>query len=260
MEGDTEALRHEIASSIATFANSYKLEVGDSAVNWLEPLVGFADAQSPAIRALKTVVSPTHFMPEDILDGAQTVISYFIPFDPRIGKGNVKGDEPSRVWVRAYNETNDMFVQLNLRLVTWLSSQGARAAVPENIGTIDGEHIYSNWSQRHIAYAAGLGTFGINNMLITERGTCGRFSSLVTDIRIVPDAPLEEERCLYKRNGSCGACVNRCPIGALSLDGRFDREKCYDRLAVFERNLGADVCGKCTVGLPCTFGHTKQKK
>lgn len=63
---------------------------------------------------------------------------------------------------------------------------------------VDKEHIYSNWSQRHVGYIAGLGTFGLNNMLITDQGTCGRFYSLITNLPVEPDQPLQEERCLWK--------------------------------------------------------------
>ena len=67
------------------------------------------------------------------------------------------------------------------------------------------------------------------------------------------DGPVRKERCLYKRNGSCGLCVRRCPIHALTLESGFDRVACQRHLADFEKRLGADVCGKCTLQLPCTY-------
>ena len=93
----------------------------------------------------------------------------------------------------------------------------------------------------------------MNNMLITEAGTCGRFYSLITDYPADTDGPVRKERCLYKRNGSCGLCVRRCPIHALTLKSGFDRVACQRHLADFEKRLGADVCGKCTLQLPCTY-------
>lgn len=248
-----EEIRRKIKHEISSFSCAYKEERGISSISWLDPIVGFAGATSQSIRELSTVVSPTHLMPEDVMEDAKTIVSYFLPFNPEIGKANRDGDSPSRIWVEAYGTTNEMFAYLNEHLVAWLASEGFRAAVPANIGTIDKTHIYSNRSQRHIARAAGIGTFGMNNMLITQRGTCGRFSSIVTNVCVEPDLPAQEEFCLYKRSGTCGACVGKCPVGALSHDGSFNRENCYERLLVIERELGADVCGKCTVGLPCTF-------
>ncbi len=64
---------------------------------------------------------------------------------------------------------------------------------------------------------AGLGTFGLNNMLITAAGCCGRLSTVVTNLRVTADTPLLTENCLYKKSGRCGLCVKRCPSGALNL-------------------------------------------
>jgi len=43
----------------------------------------------------------------------------------------------------------------------------------------------STWSERHIAFAAGLGTFSLTRAVITSKGCNVRFASLVTN------APLE---------------------------------------------------------------------
>ena len=64
-------------------------------------------------------------------------------------------------------------------------------------------------------------------MLITKTGCCGRYSTIVTNLDVQADSPLEEEYCLYKKNGTCGVCVQHCPSGALTFDG-FNRYKCYD--------------------------------
>ena len=56
---------------------------------------------------------------------------------------------------------------------------------------------------------AGVGTFGINHMLITETGCCGRGGSVVTDMELDPTPMLQEELCLFRRDGSCGACAKR---------------------------------------------------
>ena len=88
----------------------------------------------------------------------------------------------------------------------------------------------SRWSQRHVAYIAGLGAFGKNNMLITDRGCCGRFYSVVTNLDVEPDTPVEGERCLYRIDGSCGACMRKCRSKAINPGG-FDRWACDDSTA-----------------------------
>ena len=77
----------------------------------------------------------------------------------------------------------------------------------------------SDWSHKHVAYIAGLGSFGRHHMLITDKGCCGRIGSVVTDAAIPATPRSDRERCLFKADGSCGKCLERCPILALK-DGR----------------------------------------
>jgi epoxyqueuosine reductase QueG len=113
----------------------------------------------------------------------------------------------------------------------------------------------SAWSHRHAAYIAGLGTFGLNRLLITEQGCCGRLGSLATDLVLIPTPRPEGEFCLHRAGGSCTKCVRKCIRNALGMD-TFDRHACYQTLLDNEARLGmsghADVCGKCSCGLPCS--------
>ena len=220
---------------------------------WQEPIVGFADAKSAYIASLKTVVSPDHKLPEDYMENPNIVISYFIPFTKELADINidVEGNMAAQEWSDAYNLTNTMIADINQYVVDFLTEMGYRAVVPTGI-IFDKERILSNWSQRHIAYAAGLGTFGINNMLISEKGCCGRYGSFVADIPVEPDSLVTEERCLYKKNGSCKKCVKNCFSGALTTEG-FDRKKCYEICMLNDAKTGADVCGKCDINIPCAF-------
>jgi epoxyqueuosine reductase QueG len=107
-----------------------------------------------------------------------------------------------------------------------------------------------------VAVIAGLGSFGLHHMVITDSGCAGRFGSLVIDADL-PITPVEpRERCLYFADGSCLDCILRCPIGALDESGHINKQRCYRRLlevAKEYQHLGvADVCGKCAIGL-CSF-------
>ncbi len=248
----TEQIRSDLLRELKQFIVDYRMETGIEDI-WQEPIIGFADVQSESIRLLRTLISPTHYMPEDFLPEARIVLCCYLPFDRRIGEENIGGEEPSASWTNAYTVTNKMLLSMNARLCDLIEKMGFHAAVPENIGRISQEKIYSNWSQRHLAYAAGLGTFGVNNMLITKKGCCGRYASVVTNLPVLPDSPMEQELCLYKRNGSCGLCVSQCPVGALSGNHEFAREKCAERTGQFKKRFGESVCGKCVVGKPCTF-------
>ena len=220
---------------------------------WQEPIVGFADANGSYISSLKEIVAPAHKLPGDFMENPNIVISYYIPFTPELAalNMNVEGNMAAQEWSDAYNLTNIMIADISQYIADLLNEMGYRAVAPTGV-VFDKQLILSNWSQRHIAYAAGLGTFGINNMLISEKGCCGRYGSVIADIPVEPDQILTEERCLYKKNGSCKKCVQNCFAGALTTEG-FDRKKCFEICMLNDAKTGADVCGKCDIDIPCAF-------
>jgi epoxyqueuosine reductase len=109
------------------------------------------------------------------------------------------------------------------------------------------------WSNKSVGFIAGLGTFGINHMLITPYGCAGRVGSTVISAEIPPTPRPTLENCLYIRDSKCQFCVNNCPTGALTLQC-LDKHKCYAHLLEVDKrfpDLGlCDICGKCAVG-PC---------
>lgn len=242
-------MRQMLESHVESFMKTY-CSVNNQPYLWRSPRIRFAEGSRLSV--LQKIVVPEHHLPTDFLPEANVVVSCFLPFKETIGQSNVQGRLASETWAMAYLVTNAMMGELNESLVGLLRALGYRTALPQDTGIIP-KVLKSRWSQRHIAYLAGHGTFGVNNMLITDQGSCGRFFSLVAELPIKPDTPLQEERCLFKAKGACGVCIERCVTGALQAD-RFDREVCF-RLCMENdaRYSGADVCGKCVVGVPCSF-------
>lgn len=263
-------MKEKITEMIQNFVKKYE-QKDNISTKWGEPLVGFADAKHPYILNLKKLITSTHKLPTDILPDASIVIAYFLPFTKELAITNgLTGDIASPEWALAYEETNAMFVKLNEYMICELKKMGYNADVSPEASTFDQNILKSNWSHRHFAKIAGLGTFGINNMLISKNGCCGRYNTIVTNLDVNADSPLKDELCLFKKNGTCGICVKHCPSSALSLNG-YDRHKCY---AVLRKNaelytkfgssysntsgdcpnsIGSEVCGKCVVNTPCTF-------
>jgi epoxyqueuosine reductase QueG len=241
---------------------------------WRDPLVsaisvcsgtGAAPDFTQSGRWLKKAVSSTHLLPDDILPNAQSVIAFFIPFTETVVEGNREGEAASAEWALCYIRTNELIAKISNALETMFAQDNLKTGKIPATHNFDEERLVSDWSHRHIAYLAGLGTFGLNNMLITVQGCCGRFGSIVTEWEYTGPpgtGTVPEEKCLFKRNGNCGLCVKRCPAGAYTLktDGKdgvnFDRKSCYSlclKNAEKHKDLGyADVCGKCLVGLPCS--------
>jgi epoxyqueuosine reductase QueG len=208
---------------------------------------------------LKEWVRPSHAIPQDLLPSGKTVIAYFLPFEVRIQKENVKESVyPSRSWAVAYLETNRLILELNEHLKQLLESEGCRTIYTPATHNYDPSILLSDWSHRHIAYIAGLGRLGLNNWLITEEGCCGRLGSFVTEAPFSPTPRPEQEFCLHKAGYKCSACVKKCIYDALFID-RFDRHACNRQLlkndAHFPDLETTDVCGKCGCGVPCSTSN-----
>ena len=76
--------------------------------------------------------------------------------------------------------------------------------------------------ERYLAYLAGLGFFGKNNMLINKKlGSKFFIGCILTDCEIEEDNPIENVLCI-----GCDKCINSCPGGALGDGFSFDENKC----------------------------------
>lgn len=223
---------------------------------WQEPLVGFAKASDPLFDELKQLVHPGHAHPEDFLKSAASVIAYFVPFREEVVRSNIKGRFCSEAWALAYVETNALIKEINEHLCALIKDSGGQADYAPATHNFDETTLLSDWSHRSAAYICGLGTFGINRMLITDKGCCGRIGSFVTNLPLKPTPRPKTEHCLYFADGSCSQCVDRCVNDALTTDS-IDKHKCYEMCLTnakrFEnQQILADACGKCLVGLPCS--------
>ncbi len=250
-------MKNRTRQIIERFVSEYRNNK-DITTSWDTPLVGFAEAADPLFEHLKKVVSPTHAVPRDLLATGATVIAFFLPFPKSVTTTNIRERLSSPEWAVSYVETNELIKQLSLHLSEAFAAAGEKVvSIPATHNWIE-DKLISNWSHRHVAYIAGLGRFGLNNMLITDKGCCGRIGSLITSAVIEPDVRPEKESCLYKYNGSCKKCVRKCVNEALYEDS-FDRFRCYEQLlknVEEHRAVGyADVCGKCLAAVPCSHGN-----
>jgi epoxyqueuosine reductase QueG len=253
-----KSITEEIQKYICNY--SEKNDVGNF---WRTPLVGYAYANDSLFEELKSVVSPSHAHPKDLLPKAKTVIAFFIPFIKEIPKSNIKEKYCSDLWAESYIATNLLIKDLSIHLDKFLFEQGHQSKVIPATHNFDEEKLISDWSHRHIAYIAGLGTFGMNNMLITAEGCGGRLGSLITTAEISPSSRPDHEYCLYKFDQSCKRCIERCVNHAFA-DMQFDRFRCYEMCLHNDERLKkfgtTDVCGKCLVGVPCTFTDPTKKR
>lgn len=255
-------VKETVINTIQEFVKTYQARES-VATRWQPPIVGFASARDPLFERLRDVASPTHALPRDFLPAAKTVISYFFPFEKQMVRTNIKERYASPEWGLGYVETNEMLRHLSRHLDTCFASLGHDSVRIPATHNWDEEKLISDWSHRHVAYIAGLGNFGLNNMLITEKGCCGRVGSFITTADIPADTRSDAQACLYKFDRTCRKCADKCVNDALSPEA-FDRFRCYDMLLENVeklRSVGyADVCGKCLTGLPCSYADPVARK
>ena len=230
------------------------------------PLVGVAAATDPLFAEYQQRIGAFHLTPDQLLPAAAAVLCWVLPVVAATRSSNRREKQyPSRAWARTRDLGEAFNVLLRRHLVEWLTARGFRAVAPQLAPVWQAVELpafgpASNWSERHAAFAAGLGTFSLNDGLITARGIAHRLGSIVTDAPLPPTPrPYSDYRgyCLRFVDGSCGACIGRCPVGALS-DAGHDKFICRDYVygtvpeAVAESyGIRATGCGLCQTGVPC---------
>ena len=239
------------------------------------PLLGISAAHDPLYATLKApeAIGPWFLSPEEWLPGAATVLSFFFPFSQAVIQSNRQTpDAPSPAWLHGRVEGQALLFRWARHLVALLQAAGWQALCPcldprfasmEHRGTdrrFPSQAAFtSRWSERHAAYISGLGTFGLHKGLITEQGTCGRFVSVLTDLPLTPTA--RPYTGLYDYCTHCGACVRRCPVGAISQEAGKDHVACAYfvdwTMALYAPRYG---CGKCQVGVPCQSRNPRKTR
>jgi len=231
-----------------------------------DPLIGVVSADDPLFQQYKQIIGPFHCTPREFLPNAASVISWVLPITRTTRESNRKQiTKPSLEWAQTRSFGDDFIMELRRHLVAWLQQQGYAAVAPllepgyqRFVDTPVG--LASSWSERHVAYAAGLGTFSLNDGLITPRGIAHRLGSVVTDLALEPtitDRPHYQHNCLHYRNDSCKACITRCPADAISIAGH-DKKRCdaylYTALTLeLAGPYGTPIpgCGLCQTKVPC---------
>ncbi len=240
------------------------------------PSVAIASADDPWFQRLKTVIGPFHWTPQEAMSmvapgaKARSVIVWTLPVCEVARTANrAEAQIPSHCWALVRTFGDPFIKRLGLCFAEQLRAHGLTVAAPQEMPENKTERqpgvgMASRWSARHVAFVAGLGTFGISGGLITRRGIAHRLGSLVTDAEFpVTQRPYGDDPyawCLRVARGTCGACIQRCPSGSVGEDvASRDKDACMNYVRETVGPLGRERysfepvrgCGLCQTGVPC---------
>lgn len=243
---------------------------------WDEPMVGYAGGGDPIFGQFKKDIGSFYWTPLDIFKKTFpkvnvssediTVISWILPQTEQTKADHRKETEyPSKRWAVSRLFGEKFNERLRGHVVRVLQQSGFEAIAPAlsphwTRKTSKKYGFASTWSERHTAYAAGLGTFGLCDGLITPLGKAIRCGSVVANISIQPSKrPYSDHHayCLFYSEGTCKECIQRCPAGAISEKGH-EKALCHKYLRQVtapytKKHYGLEVnnCGLCQVRVPC---------
>jgi len=121
---------------------------------------------------------------------------------------------------------------ITLNLTYFIEEHGGNAC-PTSQNLTDTElknGSYGALSFRHVAIEAGLGTLGLNMLLLTpEFGPRVYVTAVLTDVELTYDKPLSKSLCL---GPSCGRCLLACPSDAVEY-WALNKKKCAENAQAF---------------------------
>lgn len=275
---DVVGLAQKVLGDFIADPRRNNLGPGSHEPAWEDFLLGVASGDDPLWDQLKGHAAPQHWTPSEAFAASGdvglaqpeelTVISWAVCQTEATKAANrLETRMPSEPWARARIYGQEGNRALHQVMLDAFRAAGYQAVAPSLLPAWSEarphtDHWSSTWSERHVAYVSGLGTFGLSGGLITAKGMAVRFGSVV--VRAVAQPTLRPyqgpfEYCLHFNGGECFACVDRCPSGSVNVEGR-DKEACAGLLRRSEEyvrlHYGFDGygCGLCQTAVPCESG------
>jgi epoxyqueuosine reductase QueG len=152
-------------------------------------------------------------------------------------------NQPTPIYFHHYQRVNILLDTIGLVVTSVIQDLGYRAIPIPASQIVDWKTQKGHLSHKHVAWAAGLGWIGRNNLLVNEQfGSRIRLVTILTDIPLVINSPA------IKDCGSCLDCLSICPAGAIKVrQEEFDHLRCYEQLRTFAKtlHLSHNICGVC---------------
>jgi epoxyqueuosine reductase len=161
--------------------------------------------------------------PDELVPDTVRVISFRMDYFPDEQHTAERLQQPEQAYVSRYALGRDYHKLIRKRLAT----------IAERLREAGGEHCRAFVDsapvlERGFAEKAGLGWIGKNSMLINPKaGSWFFLGEIYTDLPLPTDPPQESLHC-----GSCTACLDDCPTGAIVAPFQVDARRCISYLTI----------------------------
>ena len=162
--------------------------------------------------------------PEELLPGARSIITVGMSYyaeESNMVDSATKGKVARYAWGDDYHQV----MKGKLRTLAEALSQRLDSRAESRWYVDDGPML-----DRAAAARGGIGWFGKNtNILTRSHGSWVFLGQLITNLDLLPDAPLK------KTCGSCVRCIDVCPTGAIIAPYVLDNTRCISYLTIENR-------------------------
>lgn len=152
-------------------------------------------------------------------------------------------DKPTPLYFHNYRQVNYQLDGTACLIADRIQRAGYRSIAIPASQIVKKSPMEGHVSHKLLGWAAGIGFFGRNNLLVHPRyGSQMRFVSILCDMPLPADSAIKDD-C-----GDCVACVSVCPAKAIATSrSDFNLPACFAKLTEFTRIqfVGQHVCGVC---------------
>lgn len=193
----------------------------------------------------------------DVLNRVGGGYSRAVVFGMRLQAGVLESlkDSPTPLYFHNYRQLNYQLDGTACVVADRIQKAGHKAIAIAASQIVCKDPMTGHISHKLLGWAAGIGFFGRNNLLVHPQfGAQLRYVSVLTDVPLEPDRP-HEGNC-----GECFACLAVCPARAIGrARADFNLKACYDKLTEFTRIqfVGQHICGVCVKACDGSRGKGK---
>jgi len=282
MELNKDWFLEKINSFLSDDESNRMTKVDGSLIYEPDVLVGFVSGNDPIFEEYKKIIGEFHLTPKEVFEWycknnsldldlkKLTVVAFILPINEKTKQENLEYSKemPSERWAHTRLFGEQANVKLQKYLIDELKKLNIHAIAPmseKELFKINRKVWASNWSYRHMCFASGLGSFGLSDGFINEKGKAMRSGSIIINFNLGSDANKRPSNP-YEYCNNCGSCIKRCPVGAISFDGRHDKQLCSKKvmgtIPFIKENYDINIysCGLCQVGVPCQNGFPVDSK